>query len=233
MITPAEFGESHTSSLSSALRGTSPKEVPSRRMYAHLRSVSHGTWSDGPMWTDSELILRSIWLVTDCVFEIFFEIRRSRSSMFMKSMFPPKFSWYVLSILTPRSSKSRCKLAVNDRRADLGLDVVTDDRQTGVDELLGPLLIRGDEHRDCIDERYARLESGIGVELGRLLGADRQVGNEYVGTRVLERLHNVDRLLVGFLDHPDVVRAKTVECWASHDVKTQITNLGELDGVVL
>ena len=51
MTMPAEFGESHTSSLSSATSGTSPKERPSRRMYAHLRSVSHGTWSDGPMWT--------------------------------------------------------------------------------------------------------------------------------------------------------------------------------------
>ncbi|MEU5672256.1 hypothetical protein ABZ749_18205, partial [Micromonospora sp. NPDC047753] len=31
-----------------ALRGVSPNERPSRRMYAHLRSSSHGTWSDGP-----------------------------------------------------------------------------------------------------------------------------------------------------------------------------------------
>ena len=49
MMTPAEFGESHTSSLTSALSGTSPKERPSTRMYAHLRSVSQGMWSDGPM----------------------------------------------------------------------------------------------------------------------------------------------------------------------------------------
>lgn len=93
MMTPAELGESHTSSFSSTLSGTSPNDVPSTRMYAHLRSDSHGTWSDGPMWTDSELIRRSIWLVTDCVLEIFFDWRRSRSSMFLKSMLPPKFSW--------------------------------------------------------------------------------------------------------------------------------------------
>ena len=30
---------------------------------------------------------------TDCVFETFLDVRRSRSSMFMKSMLPPKFSW--------------------------------------------------------------------------------------------------------------------------------------------
>src|SRR5207245_7502237 len=41
MITPAEFGESQTSSLSSTLRGTSPKLQPTRRMYAHCRSCGH------------------------------------------------------------------------------------------------------------------------------------------------------------------------------------------------
>ena len=40
---PAEFGESQTSSFSSAVSGTSPNASPSRRMCAHLRSVSHGT----------------------------------------------------------------------------------------------------------------------------------------------------------------------------------------------
>jgi len=43
MTMPAEFGESQTSSLSSAVSGTSPKAAPSRRMWAHLRSSSHGT----------------------------------------------------------------------------------------------------------------------------------------------------------------------------------------------
>ncbi len=31
--------------------------------------------------------------VTDCVLETFFDCSRLRSSMFMKSMFPPKLSW--------------------------------------------------------------------------------------------------------------------------------------------
>src|SRR5918995_7036518 len=43
MMTPAELGESCTSSLSSTVRGTSPKLRPSSRMKAHLRSSSHGT----------------------------------------------------------------------------------------------------------------------------------------------------------------------------------------------
>ena len=43
MITPAELGESHTSSLYSRLSGTSPNARPSSRTYAILRSSSHGT----------------------------------------------------------------------------------------------------------------------------------------------------------------------------------------------
>ena len=93
MITPAEFGESHTSSFNSRFNGTSPKLRPSKRMYAHLRSSSHGTWSDGPMWTDSGAIPPSIWLVTAWVFESFFDSSRSRSNMFLKSMLPPTFNW--------------------------------------------------------------------------------------------------------------------------------------------
>ena len=43
MTMPAEFGESHTSSFISTVSGTSPNAWPSTRMWAHLRSVSHGT----------------------------------------------------------------------------------------------------------------------------------------------------------------------------------------------
>src|SRR5215510_9247882 len=110
MMTPAELGESCTSSLSSTVSGTSPKLRPSRRMKAHLRSSSHGTWSDGPMWTSLSLMPDSIWLVTDWVLDFFLDLSRDRSSMFMKSMFPPKFSWYVWSIVVPRSSNRRARV---------------------------------------------------------------------------------------------------------------------------
>jgi hypothetical protein len=44
--------------------------------------------------------------VTAFVFEIFFDSRRSRSSMLRKSELPPTFSCIVLSRWTPRSPKS-------------------------------------------------------------------------------------------------------------------------------
>jgi hypothetical protein len=93
ITTPAELGESQTSSFISTEIGTSPKLRPSRRIIAHLRSSSHGTWSEGPMWIESFSSGTSSWDCTDWVFEIFFEVSRERSSMFMKSMLPPKFSW--------------------------------------------------------------------------------------------------------------------------------------------
>src|ERR1700740_2193659 len=43
ITTPAELGENQTSSFSSTFSGTSPKERPSSRMYAHFRSPSQGT----------------------------------------------------------------------------------------------------------------------------------------------------------------------------------------------
>ena len=92
MTTPALLGLSQTSSLTSMLIGTSPKVVPSRRMCAHLRSVSHGTKSLGPTWTSSSASGVSNWLVTAWVLEIFFDVSLSRSSMFLKSELPPKLS---------------------------------------------------------------------------------------------------------------------------------------------
>ena len=45
------------------------------------------------MCTAPAFISCGICEVTDWVLEIFFDTSRSRSSMFMKSMLPPKLSW--------------------------------------------------------------------------------------------------------------------------------------------
>ena len=72
------------------------------------------------------------------------------------------------------------ELAVDDRRADLALDVVADDRQAGLLERLVPVILAGDEDRQAVDEADAGFERLLDVPLGRLLGADRQVADEYV-----------------------------------------------------
>ena len=53
-------------------------------------------------------------------------------------------------------------------------------------EALVPVVLAGDEHRDAVDEAAAGLEHLLDVPLGRLLGADRQVGDDDVGLRLLE-----------------------------------------------
>ena len=179
MMTPAEFGESQTSSLSSGVqRGVAegaalqadvgplavvePRHVV-RRADVHVAPCA---------------ISCGICEVTDWVLEIFFDTRRLRSSMFMKSMLPPKLSWYVRSSSTPRSSNSfastRCTMVAPTWR----LDVVADDRQAGVGELLRPLRVGGDEDRQRVDEGAAGVDRGLGVELVGLLRADRQVGDD-------------------------------------------------------
>src|ERR671919_39324 len=57
---------------------------------------------------------------------------------------------------------------VDDRRADLGLDVVADDRQAGLREAVVPVVLARDEHRDAVHERAAGLEHLLDVPLGRL-----------------------------------------------------------------
>src|SRR3954454_10699505 len=152
--------------------------------------------------------------VTALVFEIFFESSRSRSSMLKKSMLPPTLSCEVRSRRTPRSWKRRGgwggadaavveeagELAVDDRRPDLGLDVVADDRQPGLLEALVPVVLAGDEDGEAVDEAAAGLEDLLDVPLRRLLGADRQVGHDDVGVRLLEDRDDVGRLALGLGD---------------------------------
>ena len=182
MIMPAEFGESHTSSFISIEIGTSPKFRPSRRIIAHLRSSSHGTWSVGPMWM-FVLVERgtSSCDCTDCVFEIFFEIEplalehvhEVHVAAEVQLVRPVELGAAVLEQLREH--------AVGDRGADLALDVVADDRDARVAELPRPFRVAGDEDRKRVHERDAGVDRALGVEARGLLGADRQVGHQDVG----------------------------------------------------
>jgi hypothetical protein len=82
---------------------------------------------------------------------------------------------------------------VDDRRADLALDVVADDGKACGHEPLRPCSVGCDEHGKAVHEGDARVERGLRVVLGRLLGADRQVAHDDVGLGVSERVRDVDR----------------------------------------
>src|SRR6266511_1518887 len=125
------------------------------------------------------------------------------------------------------------KHTVDDRGADLGLDVVTDDRYAGLGEALRPLRSAGDEHRQAVDERHLGPEGLGGVEASRLLGAHRQVGDEHVGVGGLEHGGDVDRGALGLPDRLDVVAAEPVARRATLDLHPEGWHVGESDGVVL
>ncbi len=123
--------------------------------------------------------------------------------------------------------------AVRDGRADLRLDVVTDDRHAGLGELVRPLLGAGDEHREGVHEADLGVERALGVEAGGVLGTHRQVADQDVDLAVLQDLHDVDRGLVGLLDGLEVVLAETVEGVTTLHGDAGRRHVADLDGVVL
>ena len=123
--------------------------------------------------------------------------------------------------------------AVRDGGADLGLDVVADDRHAGPGELRGPLRIGGDEHRQRVHEGDARVDRALGVVAVRLLRAHRQVADEDLGAAVAEHLGDVDGRLVGLGDDLAVVLAQAVQGRPALHGHAGRRDLGDLDGVVL
>ena len=151
----------------------------------------------------------------------------------MKSVLPPTFSWWVRSSLTPRSRKRRVELAVDDRRADLRLDVVADDRQALLLEAPLPVRLTGDEDRDAVHERAAGREHLLDVPLRRLLRAHREVADDDVGAGLLEDADDVGRLARRLLDDLAQVLADAVVGHAAMHGHVELRDLGELHGVVL
>src|SRR3954454_4919134 len=88
---------------------------------------------------------------------------------------------------------------MDDRSAELSLDIVTDNGDSALAEPLRPGRIAGDEYRDAIDERDAGFERAFGVELGSLLAAAREIVDQYVGARFLEHAHDIRLLGLRFV----------------------------------
>jgi hypothetical protein len=123
---------------------------------------------------------------------------------------------------------------VHDGGAHLGLDVVADDRNTRLLEPVIPVLLSRDEHRNAVHETAAGLEDLLHVPLGGLLGADGKVGDDHVGVRVLEDLHDVGRRARRLGDLLAQVLAQAVVGHPAVDLDAQVGNLGvELQRVVL
>ena len=158
----------------------------------------------------------SIWLVTDCVFEIFFDFSRLRSSMFLKSMLPPKLSWYVRSIATPRSSNRRARMRwtmVAPTWLLMSSPTIGTPAASNFAAHSGSLAMNTGM---ALTNADAGVEAGLRVVALRLLGADGEVGHEHVGAGVAQHLRDVDRLGRRLLDDLAVELAEAVERRAAH-----------------
>ena len=121
---------------------------------------------------------------------------------------------------------------MRDGGTDLALDVVAHNRHARGGELVRPGLGAGDEHRQGVDEGYAGVDCGLGVELGGFLRPNGQVADHDVNLGVLEGLDYVDRFCRGLLDGLKVVLAEAVQGVAALDRHAGGRNIGDLDGVV-
>src|SRR5690606_26134440 len=113
------------------------------------------------------------------------------------------------------------------------LDVVTDNRQAGVGELLGPDRVRGDEDRQGVDERATGVDGRLGVEAVRLLRTHREVGDDHVDLGLAERLHHIDSGLIRLLDGLAVVVPPAVVGRTALDEYASRRYVANLDRVVL
>ena len=98
----------------------------------------------------------SIWLVTDCVFEIFFDSQPLALEHVLEVHVAAEVELVRAVDRDAAVLEEAGEHAVRDGGADLALDVVADDRDAGVGELLRPLGVAGDEHRDRVHERRRR-----------------------------------------------------------------------------
>ncbi len=103
-------------------------------------------------------------------------------------MLPPTLSCEVRSIFTPRSANRRASVRCTIVAPTWDLMSSPTIGSPRLFEALVPVVLARDEHRDAVDEAAAGLEHLLDVPLGRLLGADGQVGDDDVGVRVLEDL---------------------------------------------
>ena len=103
----------------------------------------------------------------------------------------------------------------------------------GSPELLGPLRVGGDEHRQRVHEGHAGVDRALRVEPVGHLAAHRQVADQHVDPGLAERGDHVDRLLVRLGDRLAVEPAEAVVRRAALHGDAERRHVGDLDGVVL
>ena len=148
-------------------------------------------------------------------------------------MLPPTLSCEVCLSFTPRSWNRRASWRWTIVAPTCDLMSSPTIGSPALSKRLRPVVLLGDEHRDAVHEAAAGLEHLLDVPLGRLLGADRQVGDDHVGLGLLEDPDDVVGLAGGLGDLLLEVLAEPVVGHAAVDGHVQVRDVGELDRVVL
>src|SRR3954469_16412997 len=148
-------------------------------------------------------------------------------------MLPPTLSCEVWTIFTPRSANSRASWRWTIVAPTCDLMSSPTIGRAAFSEPLAPVLRLRDEDRDACHEAAAGLEHLLDVPLGRLLGADREVGDDHVGLGLLEDLDDVGGLARRLLDLLLEVLAEPVVGHAAVHRHADVRHVGELDRVVL
>src|SRR5881628_973017 len=100
---------------------------------------------------------------------------------------------------------------MDNRGADLALDVIADDRQSSLLEATSPVGIRCDKYGNAIDEGASRFECTQCVVFGRTLGADGQIRHEHLRTSAFEYVGHIALGAIGLGNIFTQIGAKAVQ----------------------
>ena len=170
--------------------------------------------------------------MTAFVFEIFFDSSRLALEHVQEVGVAADVQLHRPVEMDAALAEERGEYAVRDRRADLRLDVVADDRHARLLEAALPVRLAGDEHRHAVHHRAAGLEDLLRVPLRRHLRADREVVDDDVGLRVAEDPDDVVGLARRLRDDLREVLADPVVRHPAADGDAGLRDVGELDRVV-
>ena len=188
---PAEFGESQTSSFASSCSGTSPKGLA---LQTDVRPLAVGQPRHVIRGADVNVVLRQR-VPHDRGDRVGLGDLLGLQALALEHVVEVHVAAHVELAGTQQLDativEEPSERAVHDRRPDLGLDVIAHDRQAGLDETVVPVILAGDEDRDAVHEAAACCEDLLDIPLGRLLRADRQVGDDHVGLGLLEDRRDV------------------------------------------
>ena len=121
---------------------------------------------------------------------------------------------------------------VDDRRANLRLDVVPNNRHALVLKPLLPIRLIGNKHRDAVHKCTTRRQHLLHIPLRRLLRTHRKVVDHYIHFPVPQNSHDVSRRTRSSLYHILQILPDPVVCHPTIHRDTRARHIVELQRIV-